>query len=674
MQVSKPLIASALLLTSALGQTPNDPDFASQWALLNDGQPIVGINGTPGADVSALEAWSLFEPSVDVVVAIVGAGVDPHPEFADRLLEGYVTSLAGGDPYSTLDTTGHGTRVAGIIAAARNNGVGIAGVNDRVWILPIRAIAGNTGSERSVAEGIVTAVDAGAKIIVVPLQLYEGAMVLSEALEYAYENNVLVVAPTGHQPTLGVAYPAALQHCIAVASTDNQDQTAAFSSYGPQVYLAAPSVGIWSTRVGGGYGFETAPSSVWAAAYVAGVASLIRAHAPGLSSDRVEQILGESADDDAKNPGWDAYRGWGRVNAAEALRRTPRPALRFTHDEPPPTSIDADNPVLFSIRVVDRGERVQPGSVRFFYQPGGAESELVLPMTQNDDGRYRVSVPPPDCGTTIRYSFQAMGDGGSIQSDPFGGPDESYTAVALRRSEFFADDFELDKGWTTIIEGDATTGAWTRVIPVGTSAQPAYDRSPDGGRRCFVTGQHVSGDPGTNDVDFGPVRLLSPPFSLHEADAEVSYALWFSSTSGRTDSLEVEFSRDGGQTWLIVESITSTTAGWEDRSFRLSDFPATQGDTLRLRFTTSDLDNDSLTEAAIDEVRVVELRCAARRGDLDNDGDIDLQDARVWADCVSGPTTSPASDRCLGLSGDGDTDVDLKDFQAVLNAFDGSLR
>jgi len=94
------------------GEPPNDPDFPNQWALSNEGQLIQGEPGAPGADISAIAAWEAFEPSVPVVVAIVGSGVNPHPEFADRLLEGHVTSLAGGDPYSTLETIDVGTRVA----------------------------------------------------------------------------------------------------------------------------------------------------------------------------------------------------------------------------------------------------------------------------------------------------------------------------------------------------------------------------------------------------------------------------------------------------------------------------------------------------------------------------------------------------------------------------------
>src|SRR3990172_3974965 len=90
---------------------PNDPDFGQQWALLNVGQMVNGRSGEPGADVTAPEGWAIHAGAFGVIVAIVGTGVDPHPEFADRLLEGFVAPLAGGDPYSTLDTANHGTRV-----------------------------------------------------------------------------------------------------------------------------------------------------------------------------------------------------------------------------------------------------------------------------------------------------------------------------------------------------------------------------------------------------------------------------------------------------------------------------------------------------------------------------------------------------------------------------------
>lgn len=661
-----PSVAPILMGTGiAFGQTPNDPDFSLQWGLLNNGQAIEGENGIPGSDISATEAWKRFEPAADVVVAIVGAGVDPHPEFAERLLEGHVTSLAGGDPYSTLDTTGHGTRAAGIIAAARNNGVGIAGLNDRAWILPVRALTGNTGSEASVAEGIVWAVDAGAKVIVVPLQLYEGADVLSDALEHAFENDVVVVAPTGHQPSLSVAYPAALEHCFAVASTDNRGQVAGFSNYGPEVDLAAPGVGIWSTQVGGGYGLESAPSSVWAAAYVGGVASMIRSQFPIAEGYIVEQILIESADSELKAWQRDDYLGYGRLNAAVALSQTSRPDIRFLYDEPQPSQIDPYLPTILTVHVVDAADQVLPDSVTAHVRLEG--QEFNVPMSAWGKDRYAIVLPGIHCGDMMEFGFSAESANGSVVSDPWQRPTR-YSATAVRTTILFEDDFETSRGWTSTVEGGASTGAWTRLQPQGAPSMPPFDFTPDTGHRCYVTGTTLTGSPGANDVDFGPVRLVSPLISLPSADAEVSYAKWFYTASGTPDALLVEMSRDDGGTWQLVETVSQTTP-WETRTFRLSDFPSTIGSTFRLRFTAADSTNDSVTEAAIDDVRVVALDCALHPGDIDGDGVVFMADVVEWTTCLSGPRIQASSNRCLRLGTGDDSDADLADLQDALTHF-----
>lgn len=661
------ILGMTIWIAGSMGQVPIDPDFAYQWGLANVGQEVLGVEGAPGADISALEAWNGFEPATDVVVAIVGAGVNPHPEFADRLLPGYVTPHAGGDPYSTLDTTGEGTRIAGIIAARRDDGVGVAGLNDRAWILPVRAISGTTGTLQSVAEGIGWAVDAGAAIILVPLQAYESSDALSDAVQHAFESGVLVIAPTGDIPGLGVALPAALEPSLAIASTDNQDQPADFSNSGPEVDLAAPGVGIWSTQADGGYGFETAPSSVWAAAYAAGVASLIRSQAPELSALNVAQILRDSADDDADFPGWDEHRGWGRLNAGEAFRRTLRPSIRFVHDQAVAAFFDANVPATLMAHIVDAAESVVSDSVTAVVRHSGGQ-ETHHAMISIGDDRFLAVLPPHACEESIEFYFTAEGNRGSLVFDPWRAPSEVYSATIARHRTLLNDDFEVDLGWTAVTEGVGTTGAWVRAVPVGTTAQPGYDFSPDAGTRCFITGQHVAGNAGTNDVDFGPVRLVSPVIPLSDDDAEVSYARWFWTEFGAADTLLVEMSRDDGAHWTTVETVDSI-ATWTEHRFRLSDFPNVDGPTLRLRFSTADLPSDSLTEAAIDDVRVEAILCSVASADADGDGDVDLGDASAWHDCLSGPNGLPSAAECFRLDRNQNLRVDLFDYQALLNQF-----
>jgi len=648
---------------------PNDPDFANQWALLNTGQVVNGKTGSPGADIRALSAWDIYQGSSSII-AIVASGVDPHPEFAERLLEGYAAPSAGGDPYSTLDTAWVGTHVAGIIAAARGNGIGIAGINDHVRLLPVRVLQDNEGTETSTAEGIEWAVDHGADVIVVPLQFYIDTQRLSDAVAYAAAHDVVVVAPAGHRGGVGVAFPAAYEECIAVSSTTSEDTRASFSNYGPQVDLSAPSQDIWSTQPGNAYGLETTAGSASAAAYVAGVASLIRSYAPQLSAEEVRQILIDSADDLGVS-GWDPYFGAGRLNAQRALELTPLPTLRFEYVDPLPKTIPPDTTTGFTIRIANGAQTVVPDSTALVYRTSAAGFSAPRPLRPLGGGLFAVEFPVAPCDTTLSYYLTAEGSGGAIVTEPLDAPASLHTVRAIQYRPVFDDDFEADLGWEVVTEGGNTTkGAWARVIPVGTSAQPAYDYSTDYGRYCFITGQHFGGDAGTNDVDGGPVRLISPVIPGPPFDAEVAYTRWFYTytASGTPDYLTVEISRDGGVSWATVETIGATN-GWLTHSFRLSEFPQVVGGQLRIRFTTSDLSRDSLTEAAIDEFHVRALDCTTLPGDANGDGKVDLVDFGRLRACWMGPMKAPADPACGAFDLHRDGRVDLKDFQDFENHF-----
>ena len=185
-----------------LAVPPADPDFSKQWALQNTGQVVGGSSGLAGADIGAVAAWDHHPGTRRVVVALIGAGVNPHEEYAGRLLPGYASLLAGGDPYSTLDTGfgGNGTRSAGIIAAARNNNAGIAGLNDRVEILPVRVAQGPSTSPEAIADGLIWAVDQEADIAVILVQLATSQSALADAVQYAAQRDVLVIAPASGVP------------------------------------------------------------------------------------------------------------------------------------------------------------------------------------------------------------------------------------------------------------------------------------------------------------------------------------------------------------------------------------------------------------------------------------------------------------------------------------------
>ena len=406
---------------------------------------------------------------------------------------------------------------------------------------------------------------------------------------------------------------------------------------------------------------------------MAGVASLVRSYAPQLSAAQVKQILVDSADD-LGDQGWDALFGAGRLNACRALQMTPMPPIRFELSDPPPETIAPNAHTVFTVSIADGTEQVVGDSVWLVYREVGSDGESSQRFVQQDDGSFSVEFPALACGKEIEYYLTATGDGGSVVVEPRGAPNARYTTTAVRYDLLFADDFESDLGWHASADGgEATTGKWVRDVPIGTflggqPVQPSYDRSPDAGTKCFVTGQHFGGSVGNNDVDGGPVRLVSPIVELPAADVEVSYAVWFYSSVGKVDELGVEMSRDGGSTWFEIEGIASTD-GWETRTLRLGDYPKMQGDRLRMRFTTADLGHDSLTEAAIDDVSVRAILCDGVPGDVDGDGDIDLTDHRRLTQCLLGPATVTDPKTCGNLDFDGDSRVDLTDVAAFLARF-----
>ena len=220
------------------------------------------------------------------------------------------------------DDNGHGTHVAGIAAAATNNGIGVAGVAWGAQIMPVKVLDEyGSGWLSDVAAGIVYASDQGAKIINVSLGGSTLSQTLCDAVAYASQTTgALVVAAAGNTGG-AVLYPAACDHVLAVAATDRADQRAYFSNLGPQVDLAAPGVDIYSTWYQSGLqasGYFTKSGTSMATPQVAGVAALVWSRWPTWTPDQVAQRLLDTALD-LGEPGWDAYTGWGRLDAAAAV-------------------------------------------------------------------------------------------------------------------------------------------------------------------------------------------------------------------------------------------------------------------------------------------------------------------------------------------------------------------
>ena len=335
--------------------TPNDPDFSRQW-YLNKMQVPAAWDKTQGGDI---------------VVAVLDTGVDIHqPELAANIWtnpneipgnaadddrDGYVDDVHGWNfvdnnndvnpqytPGWTEAGITHGTVVAGIIGAVGNNGMGIAGINWHVKIMPLRILdSQGIGDSVNAARAIDYAVAHGARVLNFSFVTDEHNMALDEAIARAAKAGVLVVAAAGNNRDNGgdnldktPMYPVCsdgpgTNYVIGVAATDANDKRADFSNYGVNcIDISAPGSNIISTQL---YNPSLTPFSSYtragwsgtsiASPMVSGVAALMLAANPGLSRETLIQYLLSTADPiDALNPLYRGELGVGRVNADRAVQ------------------------------------------------------------------------------------------------------------------------------------------------------------------------------------------------------------------------------------------------------------------------------------------------------------------------------------------------------------------
>jgi thermitase len=262
------------------------------------------------------EAWEVTSGEASVVIAVLDTGIDSgHEDLVGKVVSevNFTNSPTADDVY------GHGTHVAGIIAAAANNGAGIAGVAYDCRLMNVK-VADDYGIFYGsvAAKGVRWAVDHGAGVVNMSLFSIEPSRDLEEAIDYAWSRGVVVVAASGNCIGTKVAYPAYYSNCLAVAATDSNDCLASWSSWGDWVDLAAPGVDIYSTLPGNQYGSKSGTSM--AAAHVSGLAGLLFAlrsdnNGNGFINDEVRAAIEGGCD--TVGPG--AARG--RINAFNAVSK-----------------------------------------------------------------------------------------------------------------------------------------------------------------------------------------------------------------------------------------------------------------------------------------------------------------------------------------------------------------
>lgn len=297
-----------------IAAVPNDPSFGSQWNMNNTGQ----IGGTVDEDVDGPETWDLHQGDSTVTVAIVDSGVQAdHPDLLGRVLPGWNTNEAPPNSNSA-DVHGHGTHVAGILAATGNNGFGVAGMNWNVNILPVRCVnSGGSGTELMCADAIMWAADSDAQIISMSLQYYTGSDDLRDAVIYAAGQGKMLVAASGNFQFAGtVAYPARFPQCMGVAGTNRFGGLYFGSNSGAEVDVSAPGQDVFSLWKDSG--FNSLSGTSMATPHVSGLATLIMSRNPTLSVAQIENLITSTVVDHG-DPGWDSHYGLGVINARRAV-------------------------------------------------------------------------------------------------------------------------------------------------------------------------------------------------------------------------------------------------------------------------------------------------------------------------------------------------------------------
>lgn len=328
-------------------ERPADPLFGRQWGATLTGAPI---------------AWAVTKGSPSTVVAVLDTGVDPsQPDLQGALLPGYDFVDDDADP---SDDQGHGTAVAGVVAARAGNGLGGAGFCPGCSVLPVRvADSGGRASEADVAAGIVWAADRGARVLNLSLGGSYGATV-ADAVAYAVRKGALVVAAAGNNGNSTPFYPAASPGALGVTATQPDDRLYSWSSYGSWVAVAAPGCALTTMRAGL-YGDFCGTSAATPA--VSGLAGLAISFAPSASGD----AIGRAITSGARRVGGVTY---GRVDFAATLATLGasfEPAAGPTASSPAPAAAAASGGLA---RPGHAGSRALTRAVRSMLRHGSTAS------------------------------------------------------------------------------------------------------------------------------------------------------------------------------------------------------------------------------------------------------------------------------------------------------------
>lgn len=334
-------------------------------------------------------------------------------------------------------------------------------------------------------------------------------------------------------------------------------------------------------------------------------------------------------------------------------------ALEFSYPDGLPEFILPAGGTIVRVDINASGDLViEPGTAKLNVDTGSGY--VAYDMIEVSQTEYDAIFPEATCTEPVAYYFSATSNVGDQFTDPREAPDSSYGAIATNGVNVIANmDFETSPGWT-VTNQNVLSGPWERGLPAGQGFRGDPIEDFDGSGQCWVTGLAD-----TVDVDGGPTRLTSSVFDLGSApNATVQYARWLYNDDALNgdpsddDFLDVHISNDGGNSWTLVETVAHFR-GWILTEFRVSDFVTPTSQTV-LRFSVADSPNNSVTEGAIDALRIFEYLCSCP-ADFNGDSVVNTLDFLAFLNAFS------AGDPAADFNGDGN--VNTLDFIDFLNAF-----
>ncbi|MGK5086358.1 S8 family peptidase [Bdellovibrionota bacterium FG-2] len=434
---------------------PNDPDFIKTWGLSNTGQTdSAGQVGLAGSDINVIPLWLKgITGAKRTLVAIIDTGIDwTHPDLVGNLYtnpgeiagngldddgNGFIDDVHGWNfadkTANSSDDNKHGSHCAGTIGASGNNGVGVAGVNWEVTMLPVKFL---TASGSGTLEAAVESINYARLMKVQVMSNSWGGGGFSETMKdsivAARDAGILFVAAAGNDSSNNdttPSYPASyeVENVVSVAATDNQDKLAKFSNYGAKaVHVAAPGVKVYSTTFGGKY--EALSGTSMACPHVAGISALLLSANPDWTFADVKQRLITTSTPVAGLKRKVLAKG--RVNAANAYYGIIPPS-----DEPDPTAWKDVDQVVESVHPY-----ANSSNITFPVQVAGAKYIRVhFEKIDVEQGYDKVTVESQLGGVESEFTGKAEG----VYSEAIKG--DSAVIRLKTDSIYFAWGFKVDK-------------------------------------------------------------------------------------------------------------------------------------------------------------------------------------------------------------------------------------